>query len=93
MPLLPIGLVPLGPGNLGGIELLGLLDVSMGANNLLAWAEKEEHPGNVSATDTKLVKGWHAVDGSGQRWSMINTMLELEKAGGNQLVEYFILAS
>jgi hypothetical protein len=56
MPLLPIGLVPLGPSDLCGIEFLGLLDVSMGANNFLAWAKKEEHPGNISATDTKLVE-------------------------------------
>jgi hypothetical protein len=57
MPLLPIGLVPLSPSDFSGIKLLGLLDVSMGANSFMAWTKKEEHPGNVSATDTKLVEG------------------------------------
>jgi hypothetical protein len=92
MPLLPIGLVPLGPSDLSGIELLGLLDVSMGANNFLAWTKKEENPGNVSATDPKLVEGWRATDGGGQRWPMIVPMLELEEAGGNQLVEHIVSA-
>lgn len=92
MPLLPIGLVPLGPSDLGGIELHSFLDVSMSANNFLIWAKKEEHSGNVSTTDTKLVERRRATNGRGQRWSMIDTIPKLEEPGRNQLVEYIVLA-
>jgi len=93
MSLLPIGFVALGPSDLSGIELLGLLDVSMGTNNFLAWTKKEEHPGNVGATDSKLVERSRTTDCSGQRWPVIVTMLQLEESSGNQLVEHIISAS
>lgn len=93
MPLIPIGLMPLGSRYLFPVQLLTLLDVAVRADDLSVRPKEEEDARDVGTSYSKFHQRRRAMHRSGEWRSVVLPVLELHKAGGNKLVECIILTS